>query len=62
MNCSRIEKDTLSCRGFAGIDVRGDSDVPRPFQWERTLFCIDRRNFRFVSDNCDFRDSGHGLK
>jgi hypothetical protein len=31
VNLSRIEEDTLSGRGFSGVDMRHDSDVTQVF-------------------------------
>src|SRR5476649_2297608 len=57
-----VEKNALGRRGLAGIDVRGDADVARPLERERTVLRVDRRNLRLVSDDSNDRcgGSGHG--
>jgi hypothetical protein len=43
-----IKKDALGQRSFAGVDVRGNPDIPRPFEWELAVRRIRIRRFGFI--------------
>ena len=58
MNSAGIEKNTLGGGRLAGIDVRGNADVTGPFQWERTLFGVNRSSLGALGDNFDLWNFG----
>jgi hypothetical protein len=51
-----VEKNTLSRRGFAGVDVRGNTDITRPFERERAVLGVNRRNLGLLGDDSDDTD------
>ena len=56
-----IKKDALGGRRLAGVNVRGNANVPGPFQREWTVLGVDRGNLGFLGNdsNLDGVDSRH---